>query len=73
VFKDHQVFINGHAKGRVLLTASNGDPLEPATGGVIPPAHFFVWTPHFKSYDSRYKDIGLIHENDIFGRVVPVL
>lgn len=35
--------------------------------GIIPEHKFFAYTPHKNSFDSRYKEIGLIDEKNIIG------
>lgn len=50
-----------------------GDPLEPGPVGVIPAGHYFVFTPHKDSYDSRYDDIGWIGRDRIVGVAKPLL
>ena len=71
--ENNRVSINGRDFGEVKHRTLHGAPLEPANSGVIPDEHVFMWTPHERSYDSRYKDIGLIHEDAIFGRLVRLL
>jgi type IV secretory pathway protease TraF len=44
--------------------------LHAIESGKIPPHKFFAYTPHKDSFDSRYKEIGLIDEKDIIGTAV---
>lgn len=63
------VLINGNLVGEAKATDSgNRRPLDMVNAGIIPAGYYFVWTPHARSYDSRYADIGLIHEKRIIGR-----
>lgn len=71
--KNARVFINGQDFGEVHAKTLHGAPLKAIESGVIPQDAVFMWTPHERSYDSRYKDIGFIHEDAIFGRLVRLL
>jgi len=44
--------------------------LHPIETGKIPAHKFFAYTPHRDSFDSRYKEIGLIDEKDIIGTAI---
>lgn len=72
-YEHQEVFINKRSLGTVWPTTLSGSPLERTSPGVIPEQHFFMWTPHERSYDSRYKGIGFIHEDAIFGRIIRLL
>lgn len=58
----------GHAKPRTRF----GEPLAPGPTGVIPPGHYFIYTTHKDSYDSRYADIGWIRPEQGVGRAFPL-
>lgn len=63
------VLINGKPIGEARETDSERKrALTMVSDGVIPEGYYFVWTPHPRSYDSRYADIGLVHEKRIIGR-----
>lgn len=66
------IFINGNYIATAKTLSQDGQPLAPIRQGTIPKAHYFVWTPHKDSYDSRYQSLGLIHEKDIVGVAYPV-
>ncbi|WP_287962367.1 S26 family signal peptidase [Alcanivorax sp.] len=67
----HQmVYLNDQYVGAALRKARNGSPLTPTQEGVLPPGKFFMWTPHPRSFDSRYNEIGWIDESRIIGRAV---
>jgi len=57
--------------GRFIISAKThslkGLPLTIINSGQIPTHKFFAYTPHKDSFDSRYKEIGLINEKDIIG------
>lgn len=65
----HHVFVNGALLGQLRQTSSLGE-LLPGPIGVVPPDHYWVWTPHPLSLDSRYADIGYIPRDRVLGRAV---
>ena len=60
-------FINGVFVAEAKEQTKRGNPLTPGPTGVIPPDHYFVWTPHRDSYDSRYSELGWIPKKQILG------
>lgn len=66
-------FVNGQSVGHAKETSQAGDPLQPGPEGVIPPQHYYVFTPHRDSYDSRYDDIGWIGRDRLVGVAKPIL
>lgn len=68
------VYLNGRKIGTALAFDSyRHRPLHMAPAGLVPAGHYFVWTPHARSYDSRYADIGLIADAQILGRAYRLL
>ncbi|MFQ5469738.1 MAG: S26 family signal peptidase [Gammaproteobacteria bacterium] len=65
--------INGVAIGWAKEQTRRGQPLTPGPTGSLPPGHYFFWTPHIDSYDSRYDEIGWITTDRILGRAVRLL
>lgn len=61
-------FINGKFVAEAKEHTRRGYPLTPGPTGTIPPGHYFVWTPHQDSYDSRYAEIGWISAEHILGK-----
>jgi conjugal transfer pilin signal peptidase TrbI len=51
---------------------SIGEPLDLGPTGVIPQDHYFVYTTHPDSYDSRYADIGWITPEQVIGRAYEI-
>ena len=66
-------FINGVFVAEAKEQTQRGNPLTLGPTGVIPPGHYFVWTPHKDSYDSRYGEIGWITTEHILGKARRVL
>lgn len=66
---DHTyVLLNDVIIGEVHPYDRKGKPLHRGFEGVIPDEHYFVYTPHPKSFDSRYDELGLVHERDVIGK-----
>jgi conjugal transfer pilin signal peptidase TrbI len=70
--QDRRVFVNGAFFGDLRTTSSLG-ALQPGPVGVVPPDHYWVWTAHPLSLDSRYADIGYIPRDRVLGRAVRLL
>lgn len=68
-----KVFINGHEIGEIKQRTKSGKLLWPGYTGKIPEGFYFVYTPHPRSFDSRYSQMGLIHESEIIARAYPLL
>ena len=67
---DNVITINDKTIGAVQTQAQNNTPLHPGFGGIIPNDYYFVSSPHPQSFDSRYREVGLIHQSQLLGRVV---
>lgn len=65
-------YVNGQRIGHAKARTRFGEPLAPGPTGVIPPGHYFIYTPHPDSYDSRYADIGWIRPEQEVGRALPL-
>jgi len=65
---DKTFFIDEEFLGVAETITRTGEELVASEGGTIPAKYYFAWTPHKRSFDSRYVDIGLIHEDNIIGR-----
>lgn len=65
-----EVYIGDKLIGKAKKTSLKGNDLTIISDGTIPPNKFFAYTPHKDSFDSRYKDLGLIDEKDIIGTAI---
>lgn len=65
-------YVNDRRIGWAKPRTRFGEPLTPGPTGVIPPEHYFIYTPHRDSYDSRYADIGWITPEQVVGRAFPL-
>lgn len=68
-FRDRSLYMDDQYLGWIVDEAKSGDKLEPLAAGAIeiPKDKYFMWTPHGRSFDSRYKDIGLISKDALIG------
>jgi len=60
-------YVNDQFVGPFIDVSPSGLPLLPGPTGIVPPDHYWVWTPHPYSLDSRYAEIGLIGRDRIVG------
>lgn len=68
-----QFFLNGEFIGEAKKYSQQGTILVPSESGVILKNHYFMWSPHKDSYDSRYKEIGNISSQRIIGTAYRLL
>lgn len=67
-----QVFVNNVAVGFAKASTFDHRPLDPITETVIPPGYFYVQGTHPDSFDSRYRESGLVRADQVVGKVIPV-
>lgn len=67
------VFINGQHVGRAKTHTFDRRPLDPIAPTVIPPGHVYVQGSSADSFDSRYRNSGLVSAADVVARVRPLL
>ena len=65
--------VNGVPIGWAKEQTRHGQLLTPGPTGFLPAGHYFFWTAHIDSYDSRYGEIGWITTDRILGRAVRLL
>lgn len=67
------LFIGSHYVGPIFNTDSAGKPLphRPIGAFCVPKGKIFTYTPHPKSFDSRY--YGPVNESSVIARVVPLI
>ena len=64
-----RVLVNGTDVGIAKQYTLDGHRLEPLSRGLIPPDYFYVQGAHEMSFDSRYRESGLVHVSQIIGKV----
>ncbi|WP_230976263.1 conjugative transfer signal peptidase TraF [Pseudothauera nasutitermitis] len=67
-----EVRVNGEPVGIAKPHAFDGRPLEPIAPGVIPPGCYYVLGLSPDSFDSRYRDSGLVRAEQVIGVVEPL-
>ena len=67
-----EVRINGEPVGIAKTHAFDRRPLEPIAAGVIPPGWFYVQGLSLDSFDSRYRQSGLVKTEQVIGVVDPL-
>lgn len=70
--RGRDVYVNGAHVGTAKPHAFDGRPLAPIADTVIPPGQVYVQGSSADSFDSRYRASGLVHEDQIVARVLPV-
>ncbi len=66
---NNKFFINGSLYGQAKNISSDGKTtLYKNRVSPIPQNHYFVWSPHPNSYDSRYQSIGMVPQKNVIGR-----
>lgn len=68
--REREVYVADRPIGFAKTHSRKGVQLTITEEQVIPSQKFFAYTPHKDSFDSRYKDIGLIDEKDIIGTAI---
>ena len=69
---DRVVAINGETVGRAKTHAYDHRTLTPIAPVVIPPGHYYVQGTSPDSFDSRYRESGLVRGEQVIGIVVPL-
>ena len=70
--QDRIVQVNGASVGIAKTHAVDRHPLAPIAPLVIPAGHYFVQGTAPDSFDSRYRDSGLVRAEQVLGVVVPL-
>ena len=71
--KSRKFYINGKFIGYAKKRSKTGEEVELGFTGSIPKGCYFVYSKHKDSYDSKYKDIGLVCGADVIGSARPIL
>ena len=65
---NNKAFVNEELIGPILTMSHDQRTLTLGYQGVIPPHHYFVAGEHERSFDSRYAEVGLLTEENIYGK-----
>jgi len=67
-----QVFVNDKSVGVAKAATFDGHPLALIADTVIPPGYYYVQGTHPDSFDSRYRESGLVRMDQVIGKVTPL-
>lgn len=67
-----EVFINGVSAGLAKTHAFDRRPLAPLEPGVIPAGYLYVQGTSADSFDSRYRESGLVPVGAVAAKVIPL-
>ena len=70
--KDNVFHVNHQKIGLAQPHSSKGIPLHKGSTGIIPRGHYFVYTSHPRSFDSRYAEMGWVPLSHVVGRGLPL-
>lgn len=59
--------------GKVYPQTGDGRKLTPIKDQIIPKGKVFLYSPHPKSFDSRYQEVGLVSLGDLEGLVIAIV
>jgi conjugal transfer pilin signal peptidase TrbI len=71
--RTREVFVNGQAVGLAKTHAHDHCPLTPITPMVIPAGHYYVQGTNPDSFDSRYRESGLVRADQVIAVVKPLI
>lgn len=60
-------YVAGRYVGEAKTHSQDGEPVEMGPTGRLPPGHYFLYTPHLDSLDSRYRLVGWVPQARILG------
>ena len=67
------LWVGGYLVGKVYPQTAKGQKFTPTPDQVIPKGRVFLHSPHPQSFDSRFQEVGLVHANDLEGRLIAVM
>lgn len=70
--QDRSVFVNGVPAGLAKRHTQDRIPLSPIAPMVIPSGHFYMLGTGVDSFDSRYRESGLVRAEQVLGTVRPL-
>ena len=69
---DRQLYVNGVPVGHAKAATFDRRPLHPLADTVIPPGYYYMQGTHPDSFDSRYRESGLVRADQVIGKVIPL-
>lgn len=70
--KDGVLLVNDYPVCHILQRSKSGIEYTPLASQMIPNGHYLVLGHHEESYDSRYKEFGLVSKDQIEGKLWPL-
>ena len=67
-----ELWVNAFKVGAAHKESWDHRALNPIRKHIIPNDYFFLWSPHPRSFDSRYEEFNLIKQSELGGRVIPL-
>jgi len=71
--QDHRFYINDFYLATAKSQNLKGETTNLIEEGTVPQGKYFVYAPHKNSFDSRYKEVGLVDDSDVLGIAYPIL
>lgn len=71
--RNRDVYVNNQFAGTAKIRSRSGNPLTVIEDGTIPNGFYYVWSPNSDSYDSRYREMGLVSEKLFVGKAKRIL
>lgn len=68
-----ELWVGQQRVGKVYPQTGDGRKLTPTQSQVIPEGRVFLYSPHPKSFDSRYQEVGLVSVSDLEGLVIAIV
>lgn len=68
--KEDSLWVANRYIGKLLSRTQYNFPLTPLAERVVPPGYIFVAGDHERSFDSRYKEFGLVRQSEVWGKGV---
>ncbi|MBN9344132.1 MAG: hypothetical protein BGO76_04740 [Caedibacter sp. 38-128] len=65
---NHKAFVNEELIGPIFILSRDQRTLTPGFQGIIPQGSYFVAGEHERSFDSRYAEVGLLTNENIYGK-----
>ncbi len=65
-----RVFVDGKYIGNIRQHSSSGKRINVNNQKIVKKRQYFAFADHPRSFDSRYKEIGLINEKNIIGTAI---
>jgi conjugal transfer pilin signal peptidase TrbI len=67
-----EIFVNHQSVGIAKAFTFDRHPLSPIADTVIPPGTYYVQGTSPDSFDSRYRESGLVRADQVIGKVIPL-